>query len=344
MSETNYAGTSAPPATVVCARCGGAIQPGFETCPTCGAPQSRPAARSGAGPGPIGLLLILVGMLLPLAWLWPDMFRHVGLGWLSDWLEAGGHRMTMMVPIWFTVMLSYGFRRHRSRAAMRPALPQSGTSYAATSGRWTASGAITRAAGAPRPGSEVRPRAQHWLFTLDTLNEGSTGRTRLRCAVVPRRDFHFALLPQNRVLRALTSPKVGGFLLSLGQSAHAAASEEPARRHALEAAAFMVSPPIELGEPEFDHAFLLKSDDPAAARALFGDQRGPLLALCRPNGGWQLMFMASVADASGQLEFCDAGMVRDAARLDAVQQAMTRMLDGLAAGGFITADSPASNP
>ena len=340
MSETNNAGTSAPPSTVVCARCGGAIQPGFETCPTCGAPQSRPAARSGPGPGPIGLLFVLVAMLLPLAWLWPDVFRHVGLGWLSDWLEAGGHRMTMMVPIWFTVMLSYGFRRHRFRTTLRPAA----TPLAATSGRWTSSGAITQAARASRPGSEQRSRTQHWLFTLDTLTEGSTGRTRLRCAVVPRRDFHFALMPQSRVLRALSSPQVGGFLLSLGQSAHVAASVEPARRHALEAAAFMVSPPVELGEPEFDHAFLLKSDDPAAARTLFGDQRGALLALCQPSHGWQLTLMASVADGTGQLEFRDADVVRDAARLDAVQQTMARMLDGLAAGGFIAADSPASNP
>ena len=340
MSETINAGIpSPPPATVVCARCGGAIEPGLERCPTCGAPQSHPVTRGGTGPSLLGGLLGIAGALLPIAWLWPGVFRQLGWGRLSDWLEAGGHRLTLLMPIWVTMMIGYGLQRRFSRAATKPAW----TPFETAPGGPVVTGTSMLNAAARRPGSEARAHTPRWLLTLDTVRERSNVSTRLRCAVAPRRDFHFALMPQSRVLRALSSPRIGGFLLALGRNAEVAAPVDPARHHALEEAAFIMGPPVELGEPEFDHAFLLKSDDAAAAQAFFGDQRGHLLALRRPGSWWQLTLVASVADGSGQLEYRVSGEVRDAARLGAVQQAMTRTLEGLAAGGFIGQDSPAPN-
>ncbi len=284
-------------------------------------------------------MLGVAGMVLLVAWLWPGAFRQLGWGRLSDWLEAGAHRVTMLVPIWLAMMASYGVQRRFSRAAT----PRPSGWFATVTHAAGVIGATTLEAGPRGPGVETRG-TRRWLLTLDTVNDASTPRTRVRCAVAPRRDFHFALLPQSGALRVLTSPRVGGFLLSLGRSAYVAPSADQARRHALEEAAFMVGPPIELGEPEFDHAFLLKSDDAEAARSLFGHQRGWLLALRRPGSGWQLTLAASVQDGTGQLEFRESGLVRDAARLEAVQQAMIRVLEELAARGFIGEDRAASNP
>jgi hypothetical protein len=195
------------------------------------------------------------------------------------------------------------------------------------------------------PGGAVRGRAQRWLLTLDTVRERSNESTRVRCAVVPRRDLHFALLPQNRIVKAMTSPRIGGFLLGLGRAASASGGhEDEARRRALDEVSFIMGPDIELGEPEFDRAFLLKSDDEATVRALFGDLRGVVLALRRPGSWWQISLAASVAGRTGMLEYLESGAVRDAARLEAVQQAMIRLLEYLAAGGFIAEDSPPSNP
>ena len=89
-------------------------------------------------------------------------------------------------------------------------------------GGWVVTGSLAVRGGEVTSGGEVRTRVRRWLLTLDTVRERSSSvSTRLRCAVVPRRDLHFALLPQNPVLKAMTSPRVGGFLLGLGQAASA---------------------------------------------------------------------------------------------------------------------------
>jgi len=343
MSETIIVGSSAPlPTTVVCARCGGAIERGLERCPTCGAAQSRPAARGGTGSGLAGHLVGLLGMFLIVAWVWPDVFRHIRLGRIADWLEAsGGHRMWIMLPMWITFMAGYGIRVRRTPAATQEAR----TPFAGAAGGRVVTGRVKVEAGAGIPGVEVRTRSKRWLLTLDTVRERSNQSTRLRCTVVPRRDFHFALLPQNRILKAMTSPRVGGFLLELGRAANASGSPEAeARREARQELSFLMGAPIELGEPEFDHAFLLKGDDEAAVRALFGGLRGVVLELRRPGSWWQISFTAAAAGRTGVLEFLESGVVRDAARLEAVHQAMTRMLETLAAGGFIAEDSASSKP
>jgi len=345
MSETTYAGTPAPaPTVVVCARCGGAIDPGLERCPTCGAPQPhlRPSADA---PSPVatvaGGLAGALGILLSVAWVWPDVFRLLHLGWLADWIGAStAHRMTLMIPITITFVMAQVLQQRRTLAATR----QAWTPFARASGGQVEAVPRRLEAGAWTGGLEVHARAQRWLLTLDTTTDHSDPSTRLRCAVIPRRDFHLAVMPQNRVLKALTSPRIGGFLLGLGAKAAAGSPDEAARRHAMEELAFVVGPAIEIGEPEFDQAFLTKSDDATAARALLGDLRGPLLALRRPGTWWQLSLTAAVADGRGLLEYRESGVVRDAARLEAAQQVLIRMLQHLAEAGFIAEDSPASNP
>jgi hypothetical protein len=144
-------------------------------------------------------------------------------------------------------------------------------------------------------------------------------------------------------MKALSSPRVGGFLLALGEKTAVRGPDDQARHRALEEVGFMVGPAVELGEPEFDGAFLIKSDDADGARALLGSQRGTLLALRRPGSWWQLTLIASVTTGTGQLEYRENGVVSDAARLAAVRQAMIPMLEALAASGIIAAESPASN-
>jgi hypothetical protein len=346
MSETTQAGTPAPsPATIVCARCGGAIEPGLERCPTCGAPQSRPRVTGGSAPGLLGQVVGGIagglGIFLCAAWLYPDVFRLLHAGWLADWLCASaGHRMWMMLPMSVTFIIAHAVQQRRTLAATREAW----TPFARASGGQVATAPRRLEAGAWTGGLQVRTGAQRWLLTLDTVPERSDESTRLRCAVTPRRDLHFALMPQNRVIQAMTSPRIGGFLLGLGRAASARdGPENEARRRALDQVSFLMGPDVELGEPEFDRAFLLKSDDEAAVRALFGDLRGMVLQLRRPGSWWQISLGAPASGGAGMLEFIESGVVRDAARLEAVQQVMIRILEYLAAAGFIAEDSPASN-
>ncbi len=341
MTDIDNAGAVTPfPATIVCARCGGAIEPGLERCPTCGARQPRLVAARPSGSGLAGALVGLGGLLLPLAWLWPGVFRHLGLPGLSNWLEAGPHRFVMLVPIWITIMVAYGFKRAR----LGVETPKAWAPFAAATGGELKTGPARLEAGGWRGGLEVRERVQRWLLTLDTLREGSEENTRLRCVVVPRRDFQFALMPQNRMVRALASPRVGGFLIALTRNAAAQAPSEAAQRQLHDVESLMLGEVVELGEPEFDHAFVVKSDDPAVARALFNAQRGPLLKLRRPGSWWQLTLVGSVATGTAQLEYRESGVVRDAARLDAIRDAMVRVLETLAGAGLIGQDGPASNP
>ena len=331
-----------PPAsaTIVCARCGGAIEPGLERCPTCGARQPRLVAARPSGAGLAGALVGLGGILLPLAWVWPGVFRHLGLPGLSDWLAGGTHRFVMLVPIWIAIMVAYGLQRSRLQVETRKAWAP----FAAATGGELRSGPARLEAGAWRGGLEVRGRVQRWLLTLDTLRERSEESTRLRCAVVPRREFQFVLMPQNRMVRALASPRVGRFLLALGRNAAASAPSEAAQRQLQALESLMLGEVVELGEPEFDRAFMVKSDDPAAARALFNAQRGPLLELRRPGSWWQLTLVGSAAAGTAQLEYRESGVVRDAARLDAIRDAMVNVLETLAGDGLIGQDGPASNP
>lgn len=342
MSEARNAGTStASPTTVVCARCGGAIEPGLERCPTCGTAQSCPDARGGSGLGLAGHLAGLLGAFMILAWMWPDVLRHVGLARIADWLEAsGGRHRWMLMPLGFMLMGISGIRT-RPAGTSRPGTPPPSASEP---GGRVAIAPHTVEPEARQPGTAVRARAQRWLLALDTPRQRSNESTRLRCAVVTRRDLHFALMPQNRMIKAMTSPRIGGFLLGLGRaSSTSGGPQNQARQRALDEMSFLVGEPVELGEPEFDHAFLLKSDDPAAARALFGGLRGVVLALRRPASWWQISLTASVAGGIGMLEFLESGVVRDAARLEAAQQAMIRILESLLAGGFIAEGSPSSN-
>lgn len=336
--NTGVASPQPPPA--VCARCGGAIEPGLARCPTCGAPQSRPRGSTGVVGTLVGSLAGLLGLALAAGWIWPELFRHLHLGPVARWLEASnGHRLLAMLGIWVAFILGHGTARLRARDATGKAWAP----FAAASGGQVVSGPATVAAGERRDGLEVRTHARRWLLTLDTTRDHSSEATRMRCSVAPRRDFHFALLPQHALLRAVTSPRVGGFLLALGRSAGGGGPGDDAARRALDEMSFIVGAPIQLGEPEFDRAFLIKSDDEAAVRALLGDLRGELLGLRRTDGAWQMTLAASLARGSGELEYREPGIVRDAARLEAVRQTMTHVLEHLAAAGIVTEAGPASN-
>lgn len=345
MSGTINAGNAPPaPSFAVCARCGGAIEPGLERCPTCGEPQSRMHAPGLPGAslvsGLIGSLVSALGIFLAIALVRPDFFRLVGLGPLADWLGTpAGRRIWALVPMWFALMMANVIQKAYARGTIR----KGWTPLARETG-----GRIVTAADAPESGAwtdspEVRARAQRWLLTLDTERQRSNETTRLRAAVTPRRDFHLAIMPQSRILKAMTSPRIGRFLLRLGRDAAAGTSGDEAQRESMEELAFVVGPSIELGEPEFDHAFLIKSDAEGTARAVLGDLRGPLLALRRPGRWWQLTLTSSVANGRGMLEYREGGVVRDPARLEAVRLAMIRLLERLAADGIVAEAGPPSN-
>jgi hypothetical protein len=289
--------------------------------------------------GFIGTLVSALAIFLVIALVWPDFFRLVGLGPLTDWLATrAGRRIWTLVPMVFALMMANLVQQGYTRAARKGRSP-----FGRPTDDSLGAGPRTLEAGGWKGGVETGARAPRWLLSLDTGRTGSSESTRLRAAVAPRRDFHLALMPQSGIIKVMTSPRIGGFLLGLGRNSAFGTPQEEAQRRAMDELSFIVGPAIELGEPEFDHAFLIKSDDEGAARALLGDLRGPLLALRRPDRWWQLTLTSSVAEGRGMLEYSESGVVRDAPRLDAVQQVMTRMLERLASQGLIAEAGPSSN-
>jgi hypothetical protein len=154
-------------------------------------------------------------------------------------------------------------------------------------------------------GSKIQVHHKQWTVTLDTYTEsdGKTSRTytRMRAPYVNKDGFRFTIYRR-------------GFFSDLGK--------------------LLGMQDVEIGEPEFDDAFIIKGNDEDKLRRLFANPRirqlleqQPKIHLSvRDDEGW---FKAKFPEGVDELYFREFGTIKDIARLKALYDLFAEVLDHL---------------
>jgi hypothetical protein len=165
-------------------------------------------------------------------------------------------------------------------------------------------------------GSKVQVRVNEWTITLDTYAEShgetSTTYTRLRAPYMNRDGFRFT------VYRA-------GLFSELGK--------------------VLGMQDLEAGYPDFDRQFIVKGNDQAKVRALFGNPRIRQLIEEQPNihlevkddEGW---FGADFPEGVDELRFQVVGVIKDIHRLKSLYELFAEALNQLCHIGSAYEDDP----
>ena len=139
-------------------------------------------------------------------------------------------------------------------------------------------------------GSKVQVHVGPWTVTLDICSDGESQATRLRAPYVNPEGFRFTIYRK-------------GFLSDLGK--------------------LLGMQDIEVGDPEFDEAFILKGNDESRVRDLFANpkirqmiQAQPKIRLdVKDSEGW---FGPKFLENVDELYFEVLGVIKDAERLKAL--------------------------
>lgn len=155
-------------------------------------------------------------------------------------------------------------------------------------------------------GSKVQVHHKQWTVTLDTYTEshgehGGTTYTRMRAPYVNKDGFRFTIYRW-------------GFFSDLGK--------------------LLGMQDVEIGEPEFDDAFIIKGNDEDKLRRLFANprvrqllQQQPRIHLSvRDDEGW---FKAKFPEGVDELYFREIGVIKDIERLKALYELFAEVLDHL---------------
>ncbi|HWB10218.1 MAG TPA: hypothetical protein VG826_13390 [Pirellulales bacterium] len=166
-------------------------------------------------------------------------------------------------------------------------------------------------------GSKVQVQHKQWTVTLDTFTEshgehGSRTYTRMRAPYVNKDGFRFTVYRR-------------GFFSDLGK--------------------LFGMQDVEIGEPEFDDAFIIKGNDEEKLRKLFADprvrqlfERQPKIHLSvRDDEGW---FQARFPEGVDELYFREPGVIKDLDRLKALYDLFAEVLDRLCRIGSAYDDDP----
>jgi hypothetical protein len=166
-------------------------------------------------------------------------------------------------------------------------------------------------------GSRVQVHHGQWTITLDTFSEshgqhGSTTYTRIRAPYVNKDGFRFTIYRR-------------GFFSDLGK--------------------LLGMQDIDIGEPEFDDAFIIKGNDEEKLRKLFANprirqllERQPRIHLSvRDDEGW---FKARFPEGVDELYFREVGTIKDIERLKALYDLFAETLDHLCRIGSAYEDDP----
>ncbi len=154
-------------------------------------------------------------------------------------------------------------------------------------------------------GSKVQVRVGPWVITLDThtvsAGEHSQTFTRIRAPFVNPDGFRFTIYRK-------------GFLTELGK--------------------LLGMQDIEVGDPEFDEAFVIQGNDEYRVRDLFDDPALRSLALAQPrlrlcvkdDEGW---FGAQFPEGVDELHFQAGGVIKDVDRLKGLFDLFAAVLERL---------------
>jgi hypothetical protein len=165
-------------------------------------------------------------------------------------------------------------------------------------------------------GSKVQAHVGPWTITLDTYTvsagESAETYTRIRAPYVNRDGFRFTI---HRT----------GFLSNV------------ALRLGMQ--------DIEVGDPEFDEAFVIQADDELKARDLFANPRLRALFLAQPrmrleikdDEGW---FRARFPEGVDEVHFRAGGVIKDIERLKGLFELFVETLNQLCRIGSATKEDP----
>lgn len=166
-------------------------------------------------------------------------------------------------------------------------------------------------------GSRVQVHHKQWTVTLDTYTEssgehGGTTYTRMRAPYVNNDGFRFTIYRR-------------GFFSDLGK--------------------LLGMQDVEIGEPEFDDAFIIKGNDEQKLRKLFANarirqllQRQPRVYLSvRDDEGW---FKAKFPEGVDELYFRELGIIKDIDRLKGLYELFAEVLNHLCQIGSAYEDDP----
>jgi hypothetical protein len=166
-------------------------------------------------------------------------------------------------------------------------------------------------------GSKVQVHHKQWTVTLDTYTEshgehGGTTYTRMRAPFVNKDGFRFTIYRR-------------GFFSDLGK--------------------LLGMQDVEIGEPEFDDAFIIKGNDEDRLRRLFVNprirqliERQPRIHLSvRDDEGW---FKTKFPEGVDELYFRETGIIKDIERLKALYDLFAEVLDHLCKIGSAYENDP----
>jgi hypothetical protein len=165
-------------------------------------------------------------------------------------------------------------------------------------------------------GTKVQAHVVPWVVTLDTytVSDGHTSHTytRIRAPYVNPDGFRFTIYRKS-------------MFSELGK--------------------FLGMQDIEVGEPEFDEAFIIKGTDEWKVRELFGDKNLQALLMAQPSlrlevkddEGW---FQTRFPEGVDELHFQTGGVIRDVAVLKGLFDLFAAVLDRLTRLGLASRQPP----
>jgi hypothetical protein len=150
-------------------------------------------------------------------------------------------------------------------------------------------------------GSKVQAHVGPWTVTLDIYSDGENQSTRIRAPYVNPEGFRFTIYRK-------------GFFSNLGR--------------------LLGMQDIEVGDPEFDEALIIKGNDEERVRELFSDTKIRQMILAQPkirlevkdSEGW---FGPKFPEAVDELHFHVLGVIKDVERLKSLFDLFAAVLDQL---------------
>lgn len=165
-------------------------------------------------------------------------------------------------------------------------------------------------------GSKVEVHHKQWTVTLDTYSESqgenNATYTRMRAPFVNKDGFRFTIYRR-------------GLFSDLGK--------------------LLGMQDVEIGEPEFDDAYIIKGNDEDKLRRLFAnprirqliEQQPRIHLLVRDDEGW---FKNKFPEGVDELYFREIGIIKDIERLKALYDLFAEVLDHLCKIGSAYEDNP----